>query len=64
MSKRKYRKGGRISTLEELMRQDVVIVNRKTTVKAWFEQWKLFMAVELLERGMIFQAIPYEEEKE
>lgn len=57
-TKRKYREGGVIYTLDELMRQEIVIVNGKTTPKGWFTQWKLFMAMNFLERGMIRLAVP------
>jgi len=57
--KRKCRKGGRISSLDELARQEIVYWNHKPTAKGWFLSWQFRMAYNaVMEKGVIFYALP------
>lgn len=59
MSKRKYRRGPRIHSLDELVRQDVVFWVDKPTPKGWFISWQLRMTVNSIgKNGVIFYAMP------
>lgn len=59
MSKRKYRRGCHILSLEELARQDIVFWRDKPTTKGWFLSWQFKMAVDAIgEKGVIFYAMP------
>lgn len=59
MSKRKYRRGCHILSLEELARQDIVFWRDKPTAKGWFLSWQFKMAVDAIgEKGVIFYAMP------
>lgn len=59
MSKRKYRRGPRICSLDELVRQDMVFWVGKPTHKGWFISWQLRMAANSIgNNGVIFYAMP------
>lgn len=59
MSKRKYRRGCRILSLDELARQEVVFWIDKPTARGWFLSWQFRMACNAIgTRGAIFYAMP------
>lgn len=63
MSKKKYRRGGHILSLDELARQEFVYWHDKITHRGWFLSWQFRMAAHAVgETGCIFYAIKIEEE--
>ena len=54
--KRKYRKGERIKSLDELMKQECVYVWDKVTALGWFGSWQLRLAKAYIDRGCICRA--------
>jgi len=62
MSKAKYRKGEKITSLDELVKQDFVYWNDKITHKGWFMSWQLHMTCNAINHGVIFYAIKKEDE--
>lgn len=62
-SRRKYRPGPKITSLNELMEQDFVYWGNKITPKGWFQNWQLHMANMVVRAGYIRQAIKIESEK-
>lgn len=62
MSKKRYRPGPKIHSLNELMEQDFVYWVDKIEPKAWFQNWQIHMAQYVIERGSIRQAIKIESE--
>lgn len=57
-SKKRYRKGGHILSLDELARQEFVYWNDKITHRGWFQNWSLRMAAGCIsEKGCIYYAI-------
>lgn len=57
--KRKYRRGPKILSLDELVRQDVVFWCEKPTNKGWFLSWQLRMTANSIgPKGVIFYAMP------
>ena len=63
MSRRKYRPGPKITSLNELMEQEFVYWNNKITPKGWFQSWQIRMAQCAIDRGIIRQAIKIESEE-
>ncbi|WP_085833867.1 hypothetical protein [Clostridium merdae] len=63
MSRRKYRKGPKITSLNELMEQDFVYWNNKITPKGWFQNWIMCMANRAIKNGVLRQAIKVEREE-
>lgn len=57
MSKRKYRKGGPILSLDELSRQEFVYVDHKITHCGWFQSWQFGYTKRMMEQGRICYAI-------
>lgn len=57
MSKRKYRKGGPILSLDELARQEFVYVDHKITHFGWFQSWQFGYTKRMMEQGRICYAI-------
>ncbi|MBE6666881.1 MAG: hypothetical protein E7607_01030 [Ruminococcaceae bacterium] len=57
MSKRKYRKGGPILSLDELARQEFVYVDHKITHCGWFQSWQFGYTKRMMEQGRICYAI-------
>lgn len=56
--KRKYRKGGHILSLDELVRQDFVYWHDKIHPRGWFLSWQLRMTAQAIgENGCIYYAI-------
>lgn len=62
MSKKKFRKGFRIKSLNELVEQEFVYFNDKVTHRGWFESWPIRTAKEMIARGCIRAAIKIESE--
>ena len=58
MSKRKYRKGPPITSLDELARQDFVCWWDKPTHNGWFMSWQFRMAENGIRHGAVFYAMP------
>lgn len=60
--KRKYRRGGHILSLDELVQQDLVYFRDKIQPKGWFMSWQLRMVSMLIgTNGCIYYAIKNEE---
>ena len=59
----KYRKGYRITSLNELAEQEFVFCNHKITHKGWFLSWPVRLANEYISRGSLFTAIKIESEE-
>ena len=60
--KRKYRRGGHILSLDELVQQDLVYFRDKIQPKGWFMSWQLRMVSMLIgPNGCIYYAIKNEE---
>jgi hypothetical protein len=64
MSKRKYRKGQLIKSLNELVEQEFVYFNNKITHRGWFESWPIRTAKIMIEHNAIREAIKIESEDE
>lgn len=59
MSKRKWRRGKRIPSIQELTRQEIVFWFDKPMSHGWFMSWPLRMAETVVgERGVVFYAMP------
>lgn len=54
--KRKFKKGSRIKSLNELMSQEFIYLGDKITHNGWFGCWQLNMAKTMIDRGMLFKA--------
>lgn len=61
MYKRKYRKGEKITSLDELSKQKFVYFNHKITHNGWFMSWQFRMAKMFIDRGVLYYAIKIEE---
>jgi len=61
--KRKYRKGERITSIDEMLEQEFVYWNDKITHNGWFGSWQLRMTKMAIERGIIYKAIKKESEE-
>lgn len=56
MSKKKYRQGDRIWSLEELDRQEFIVFMGKTYHKGFWGSWQYRWVVDRLKRGQLFTA--------
>ena len=54
--KRKYRKGSKILSLDELARQEFVYFFDKITHRGWFLSWQFRLAQSYIERGWLYYA--------
>ena len=54
--KRKYRKGGTITSLDELSKQEFVYFYHKITHCGWFMSWQFRMAKLFIDRGCLYYA--------
>lgn len=52
----KYRKGSRITCMEELVKQDVVFFREKVLHRGFFQSWQIRYAIIQIERGTLFRA--------
>lgn len=62
--KRKYRKGGKITSLDELVKQEFIYCYHKITHCGWFMSWPVNLAKQYIARGCLFYAEKNEEEKD
>lgn len=60
MSKRLYQKGEKITSLDELMKQEFIYLNDKILNKGWFQNWQMHWAEIWIKRGHITKAIKIE----
>lgn len=56
--KRKYRKGGQITSLDALVTQEFVYFHDKITHSGWFMSWQFRLAKIYIDRGCLYYAIP------
>lgn len=61
--KPKYRRGDRITSLDELVKQEFVYWNHKITHHGWFKSWQLRMTENAIKAGRIYKAIKKESEE-
>jgi hypothetical protein len=59
--KRKYRKGEKITTLDELAKQEFVYCGNQIVHGGWFMSWQFRFAKTQLKRGNLYYAIKCEE---
>lgn len=57
MSKRKYKKGALVKSLDELFLHEYFIVNGKTRHRGWVQSWQLGLARKYIERGAVYVAV-------
>ena len=56
--KRKFKKGDKITSLDELASQKCIYVFDKITHNGWFMSWQFRMAQSFLQRGNLYYALP------
>ena len=56
MSKRKYKKGKLVTSLDEFFQHECFIVNGKTQHRGWCQAWQLGLARLYIERGVVYVA--------
>lgn len=61
MSKRKYRKGDKITSLDELVKQEFIYFFDKITHNGWFMSWQFRLAKMYIDRGFLYYAIKEEQ---
>jgi hypothetical protein len=61
---KKYRKGAKVTSLNELMEQEFVYWWNKITPKGWFQNWQLRMAQQAIDSGCIRLAVKIEKDGE
>lgn len=54
--KRKYRKGDKITSLDELSKQEFVYFFNKITHSGWFLSWQFRLATRYIQRGWLYYA--------
>lgn len=54
--KRKYRKGGKITSLDDLAKQEFIYFFDKITHHGWFMSWQFSLAKRYIERGWLYYA--------
>lgn len=59
--KRKYCKGGKITSLDELAKQKFVYCYDKILHNGWFGSWQFSFAKRMIDRGVIFYAVKKED---
>lgn len=64
MSKRKYKPGPPIRTLDELAKQDFIYFFGRILPRGWFMNWQLRLTTDCLNRGWIRSAVKIENKKE
>ena len=58
--KRKFKKGDKITSLDELASQKWIYVFDKITHNGWFMSWQIRMAQRFLQSGNLYYALPNE----
>lgn len=53
---RKYRKGAKITSLDELAKQEFIYINDKITHNGWFMSWQFALAARYIQRGALYYA--------
>ena len=53
---RKYRKGAKITSLDELAKQEFIYVHDKITHAGWFISWQFRLAYSYIKRGWLYYA--------
>lgn len=56
MSKRLYKKGEKITSLDELMTQEFVYMRHKITHKGWFSSWQIRWMKNWIDLGWVYKA--------
>ncbi len=64
MSKRKYRPGQPIRTLDELVKQDLIYFFGRIMPRGWFLNWQLRLTTDYLNSGWIRSAVKIEDGQE
>ena len=54
--KRKYRKGEKITSLDELVKQEFIYFYDKITARGWFGSWQMRLANSYIVRGCLYKA--------
>ena len=54
--KRKYRKGAKITSLDELSKQEFIYCFDRIVHNGWFGSWQFSLARRYMERGWLFYA--------
>lgn len=54
--KRKYRKGEKITSLDELAKQEFIYCYDKITHAGWFISWQFRLAIQYIQRGCLYYA--------
>ena len=54
--KRKFRKGEKITSLDELAKQEFVYFWDKITHAGWFKSWQFRLADQYIQRGCLYYA--------
>ena len=62
--KRKYRKGAKITSLDELVVQQFIYFNDTITHCGWFTSWQFRKVVEYIDRGLLYYAEKITEDRE
>lgn len=61
--KRKYRKGEKITSLDELAKQEFIYFWDKITHAGWFTSWKFRLAEQYVQRGVLYYAERIEDDE-
>ena len=61
--KRKYQKGKRIESLDELEKQEFIYFFDKITHRGWFRSWQIRSALRYIDRGYLYYAIKVGDKK-
>lgn len=57
MSKRKFRKGDIVKSLDDFLKHEYFIVNGKTFCAGWCRSWPITLAQEYIRRGLAYVAV-------
>lgn len=61
--KRKYRKGDKITSLDELAKQEFIYCHDKITHCGWFMSWRLSFVLRSMKCGCLCYAVKKEKDK-
>ena len=64
MSKKKWKKGEPITSLDELVKQEIIFMFNKPTHYGWFMSCQFRMVYNLVREGRVFKAVPTAEVKD